>query len=129
MASNLLVDQREPDTMEIVMSDEVTLKVLIEIREELRGTREEIRGTNQRVDQLTLRVDQLAIDTTHKFDQLRTELKGELLESEVRQSTRMTELIASTRNLHDLLADRFDLRDRVERCESEIAELKKRVSY
>jgi phage shock protein A len=123
VASFVLVESREPVTMEIVMSDDLTLKVLIEIRDGIAATNARVDQTNQRIDKLRTDVDHLRADTNQRLDQLRTEH----LESEVRQATRMTELIASTRSLNDMLSDRFDLRDRVERCESEIAELKKRV--
>ena len=53
-------------------------------------------------------------------------LRAEMLASEMRHATRVTEQTAATRNLYDLLQNRFELRDRVERCEHDIAELKQR---
>ncbi|HEY5935240.1 MAG TPA: hypothetical protein VIU61_11410 [Kofleriaceae bacterium] len=119
-------------------SDDLTVRILIEIRDEIRATNARIDGTNERVDALGSTLG-ARIDTTNaRIDQLRTELHTEI--SSVREdlgnritgvelnlATQMTALIGSTRDLHDMLADRFDLRDRVERCERAIDDLNRRV--
>lgn len=105
-------------------NDDVTLLVLTEIRDE-------IRSTNTRVDTLTTRVAGL---NTH-FDGLREELRAGLkatndrvTESEIRTATAINETTHAVREIHALLRDRFDLRDRVERCEREIEALRARRS-
>lgn len=98
-------------------SDDLTIRVLIEIRDE-------IRSTNQRVDRTNERVDQLSEHVSGRIDNL-TE---RVVESELRTSTAITELAGTIRGVHTLLVDRLDLRDRVDRCERDIDELKRRVS-
>jgi chromosome segregation ATPase len=120
------------------MSDDLTLHILREIRDE-------IRGTNQRVDQLSTelrgtnqRVDKLGTDLCGELAQTRTELRAEvaavredlgrrITEVELRLATSYTELIASTRDVHELLINNFGLRDRVEACEHDIGELKRQI--
>ena len=104
--------------------DDLTVRVLVEIRDglhEVRGelreglheVRDEIRQTNQRLDKVEVRLDQ----------------QGQrVVESELRTATAITELHGTMRDIHGVLKNQLDLRDRVERCEREIDELKKRVS-
>jgi len=93
-------------------SDDLTIKVLIEIRDELRAQSSRIDQTNASIDQTNAKVDQLGL---------------RIVESELRTATALTDLAGSVREVKVLLRDRFDLRDRVERCEQDIADLKKRV--
>jgi len=113
---------------------ELTDLILIEIRDEIRSTntrldqtrvelRDEIRSTNARLDDTNARLD----GTNARVDQMRGELRAEIVGAELRMSTRIVEQTAATRDLYQLLSDRFDLRSRVERCEHEIDEIKKRV--
>ena len=97
-------------------SDEVTLEIL-------RGIRDEIRGTNARVDELAVRLDQ----TNARLDARIDTVARRVVESEVRVTTAIHESTATMREVRDILRDRFDLRDRVERCEHEIAEIKRRL--
>ena len=105
-------------------SDDLTVRILIEIRDEIRATNARIDGTNERVDALGKTLGA-------RIDQLRTELRTEI--ASVREdlsdriTSQMTALIGSTRDVHDMLRDRFDLRDRVERCERAIDDLNRRV--
>lgn len=92
--------------------DNLTVRVLVDIRDEIRGLRTDLGETNHRIDQ-----------TNQGLDLLRVELVA----SETRVATRFVALTASNRDLRDLLVDRFDVRDRVERCEREIEEIKKKV--
>lgn len=105
-------------------SDDLTIRVLIEIRDEIRGTNQRIDRTNERIDQTNERVDRLDEHLTARIDSL----SDRLTESELRTSTAITELHGTIRDVHTLLVDRLDLRDRVERCERDIDELKRRVS-
>ena len=47
------------------MASDLTVKILREIREEIRATRQELRGTNERLDQTNERLDQ----TNERLDQ------------------------------------------------------------
>jgi len=117
----LLVERANPDTLEMPMSDDdLTLAVLIEIRDE-------IRTTNQRVNQTNQRLDNLGADLRAEIGALGTELRGEMLAIELRSATRMTEQTAATRDLYTMLTGQLELRDRVTQCEHKIDELNKRV--
>jgi len=105
------------------MSDDVTVKLLADIRDELRSGLGAVRTE----------IGELRQEVRTEIGGLREELhvgladvRREMLASEMRHATRVTEQTAATRNLYELLQDRFDLRDRVERCEHDIAELKQR---
>jgi chromosome segregation ATPase len=95
---------------------DATLEVLKDIRQELRDTRtelkseigelrDEIRQTNARVDALSDRV----------------------VESEIRVATAVTDLHGTVRELTEMLRAQHDLRPRVDRCERDIAEIKRRL--
>lgn len=86
-----------------------TLRVLTEIRDE-------VRSTNQRVDQ-----------TNQRLEQLGESLSRRIVESEMRTATAITELAQSVEGLTGFLREALDLAPRVARCESEIDELKRRV--
>lgn len=102
------------------MSDEVTVQILRDIRDEIRSTNTRLETTNARLD--------AHIDTTREgLQSLREELGRKIVESEVRTSTAIHELAGTMHDVRDLLRDRLDLRDRVDRCERDIAELKHRV--
>jgi len=100
-------------------SDDLTIRVLIEIRDEIRSTNQRVDRTNERVDHLSTRVDHMST----RID----DMGQRIVESELRTSTAITELTGTIRDVHSLLVDRLDLRDRVERCERDIDELKHRV--
>ena len=93
---------------------DMTVHVLIEIRDELRKT-------NKRVDHLTERVDQ-------NFEALSTRIdatSARVVESEMRVATAIVDLAGTVNDIKTLLVERLDLRDRVERCERDIDELKR----
>ena len=50
-----------------------------------------------------------------------------MIQSELRMATEMTAVNGTLRDIRDLLRDRLDLRDRVARVESDVAELKQRL--
>jgi len=95
-------------------SDDLTIHVLREIRDE-------IRGTNRRVDNLEAHLTERIDQTNVRIDRL-TE---RVVESEIRTATAITGLAGTLDGVRDLLKDRLDLRDRVERCERDIDELKR----
>jgi chromosome segregation ATPase len=69
-------------------------------------------------------------DLSGRIDQTNTridETNRRIVESEIRTDTAITELAGSVRDVATLLREQHDLRPRLERCENEIAELKRRV--
>lgn len=96
-------------------SDDVTLKVLI-------GIRDAVRATNKRVDKLEERVG----DSRTAMDSGFSDLRTSQAKSEIRTATAIHEMGDAIRSVHTLLKDRLDLRDRVERCEHDIEELKRK---
>ena len=99
---------------------DLTIQILTDIRDE-------IRSTNNRIDQTN-------VELRSTREELRTELRTGLervekrvVESEIRLATGITEMSGTLRDVRDMLAGQLDLRDRVERCEADIADLKRRV--
>jgi len=111
--------------------DSLILKMLIDLREEMRQANTRIDQTNVRIDQTNVRLDGRIDETNTRMDlgftKLRREIRDEFTEHEIRAATRHTEHMAATRDLYGLLQDRFELRDRMERVETDIVELKKKV--
>ncbi len=111
--------------------DNLILKILAGLREELREkhgqTNARIDETNARLDETNTRLD----ETNKRVERVRVEVLGVVQdrfhEVELRAATRHTELVASSRDLHKLVEDRFDLRDRVARIETDVDELKRKV--
>ena len=110
-----------------MQSDDLTLKVLIEIRDQIRSTNQRVDQTNMQLDQTNLQLDSMRDELGRKIDGLGDQLGRQIVESEIRTATAITDLHGTMRDVHVLLRDRFDLRDRVERCERDIDELKHRV--
>ena len=92
----------------------------------LKGIRDEIRETNQRVDHMENRLDGRMDELGTRLDTRIDTLTRRVTESEIRTATALAEANGTMREVRDLLRDRFDLRDRVERCERDIEELKRR---
>jgi len=89
-----------------------------ELRDEIAQTRTELRDE----------IAQTRAELRGEIAQTRTELRGEIRESELRLATRTVEQTAATRDRYAMLTGQLELRDRVERCEHDIEELKQRVS-
>ena len=109
-----------------MMSDDLTIRILTEIRDE-------IRSTNHRLDQTNQLLDQTRTELADGLASVRTELtaglasvRAELRASELRVATRTVEQTAATRDLYDRLIEQ-QLRNRVEQCERDIDELKNHV--
>ena len=108
-------------------SDDLTVQILTEIRDEIRTTRTDL---GQRIDQTNLRVDKLRDELGSRIDETNVRIdqtNARITESEIRTSTALHELNGTMRDVHGLLRDRLDLRDRVDRCERDIEDLKHRV--
>jgi predicted nucleic acid-binding Zn-ribbon protein len=101
-------------------SKDVTLQVLVDIRDE-------IRGTNKRVDELKERVDHLEENVTREIKETNVRidrLTDRVVASEIRVASALTEVVGSMNDVKSMLSERLDLRDRVANCERDIAELK-----
>ena len=98
-------------------NDDLTIRVLTEIRDE-------IKQTNQRVDELSGRVGHLETHLGARID----ETNRRLVESEVRLSTAIVGMAGTLDDVKQLLVQRNTIDDRVTRCEREIDDLKRRVS-
>ena len=102
------------------MTDEpmnLTVRVLKEIRDEVRRTNERLDAANERLDA-----------TNDRLDAMHAGLSQRIVESELRTATAITELAATVRDMTSVLRAQNDLRPRVDRCERDIAELKGRLS-
>ncbi len=110
------------------MSDDLSLAVLIEIRDGIRATNQRVDVTNSKLEQLGFdlrgEIAQTRDELRGEIAQLGTHLRGEILAVELRNATRVTEQTAATRDLYTLLNDRLDLRDRVTQVELDVAEIK-----
>jgi methyl-accepting chemotaxis protein len=106
---------------------DITIEILKDIRSEIRETRQDL---SQRIDQTNVRLDQMngqLGETNERVDTMREELSRRIVESEIRTSTAITDLAGTVHELTDVLRASHDLRPRVERCELDIVELKRRL--
>jgi hypothetical protein len=95
---------------------DITIEILKDIRAAIGDTNERLEGTNDRLDQ-----------TNARIDLLRDELSRRIVESEIRTSTAITALAGTVVDMTEILRAAHDLRPRVERCEQDIVELKRRL--
>lgn len=106
---------------------DITIEILKDIRTEIREARldlsQRIDATNGRLDVTNGRLDQ----TNERLDTMREELSRRIVESEIRTSTAITELAGTVRDMTVVLRASHDLHPRVERCEHEIADLRRRL--
>lgn len=109
---------------------DLTLNVLLEIRDSIRETNSRVDQTNARLDQTNIRLDQTNIRleaVEHGVEAVEHGVEGvtkRLVESEIRLGTAIAALGGTLEDVKTLLKDRLDLRDRVERCEVDIGVLK-----
>jgi predicted nucleic acid-binding Zn-ribbon protein len=103
---------------------DLTLEVLKGIRQELHDTRDALRQElHDTRDALGTRLDTVA----EEVHGMREELSRRIVESEIRTSTAITDLAGTVREMTSVLRAANDLRPRVERCEHDIADIKRRV--
>ena len=95
----------------------VGVRILKQIRDEVRRTNEQLVATNERIDA-----------TNERLDAMHAGLSQRIVESELRTATAITELAATVRDMTSVLRAQNDLRPRLERCEQDIAELKGRLA-
>jgi predicted nucleic acid-binding Zn-ribbon protein len=105
------------------MSPGLTIEILRSIRDEVKQTNARLDQTNVRLDQTNARLDQ----TNTRLESMQEELSRRIVESETRTATAITDLAGTVREMTAVLRQQADLRPRVEKCESDIRELRRRV--
>jgi chromosome segregation ATPase len=102
-------------------SSDITIEILKDIRGEIR----ELRGdTNARLDETNRRLDESNRRMDDTNDRLDT-IAQRVVESEMRTATAIADLAGTVREMTQVLRASHDLRPRVERCEQDIAEIKR----
>jgi chromosome segregation ATPase len=105
-------------------SSDITIEILKDIRTEIRETNRRLDHTNELLDHTNARLD----ESNERLDSIRSELSRRIVESEIRTSTAITALAGTVHEMTEVLRASHDLRPRVERCENDIADLKRRIS-
>jgi hypothetical protein len=124
--------------------DEEVLRVLIDIREASQQTNQRLDQTNQRLDQTNQRLDLVTSELGRRVEETNRQLAS--LETEmIKQNAAVVQrldrlemsllpvapsverVIGIVRETNQLMRDQIDLRGRVERCERDIDELRRRV--
>lgn len=95
---------------------DLTVKLLSEIRDEVKKSNQRLAG-----------VEGGLVDLRREVREDLGKLSKRVVDAELRTATALTELAADVRSLTGHLRKTSDLRPRVERCEKDIGELKKRV--
>ena len=112
-------------------TNDITVEILKDIRQELRNVRGDL---SSRIDSTNSELGKLRIDLSTRIDQtnadlgsLRSAMIQRLTESEVRTATELTDVVGAIHEVRDLLRSQSDLRPRVEKCESDIADINRRL--
>lgn len=100
---------------------DLSVVVLKSIRDEVKKTNERLDSLGTEVKKTNERLDTLREETSARFD----ELGRRIVESEIRTATALTDLAGTVREMTSVLRAQADLRPRVEKCEQDIAELKR----
>jgi methyl-accepting chemotaxis protein len=103
---------------------DVTIEILREIRDAVRETNGRIDQTNGRIDETNARLD----ETNARLEEQTDRLDRRITESEIRTATAINGLKGAIDDVKQLLADRLDLRDRVDRVERDIEVMKARLA-
>ena len=99
---------------------DITIEILKDIRDG-------VRQVSQRLDETNVHLGGRIDATNERLDAMREELSRRIVESEIRTSTAITALAGTVQDMTEVLRASHDLRPRVERCEKDIAELRRRV--
>jgi chromosome segregation ATPase len=98
---------------------DLTVEILIQIREEMKATREQLSGkidaTNTRLDSLSQRVDSTN-DRLQRVERAQTE-------SEVRLATEIVAVVSAINQLKDLIVADRELRNRVDEHDRRLSAL------
>jgi chromosome segregation ATPase len=101
-------------------NDDITVRVLIDIRDRLDQT-------NVRLETMTADLSQRIDDLNHDLGERIDRTNDRITSLELRTATEMTAVATAVQDVSRLLNDRFDLRDRVERVERGLEDLRKKV--
>ncbi len=104
-------------------STDVTIEVLKGIRQDIHELGSRIDGTNERLDALREETNERLDATNERLDTM----SRRIVESEVRTSTAIADLAGTVREMTAVLRAANELRPRLERCEQDIADIKRRV--
>jgi chromosome segregation ATPase len=108
-------------------TDDITVQVLVEIRDEIRSTNRRLDATNERLERLETTSGQL-VERIDGTNQRLDRLENRLVESEIRLATAITDMHGTLQDVQGRLKGQLDLRVRVERCERDIDDIKKRLT-
>src|SRR5262245_28212578 len=93
----------------------------------LKGIRSDIQQTNARLETLRGDMEVGLRDVRSELAERFAELGHRLVDSEMRTATAIAELAGSVRDMTTYLRAQGDLRPRVERCELDILDIKRRL--
>ena len=114
------------------MSDDLSLRILIELREEMRSRFDAVdrrfEAVDRRIDALGERLDVTNDRLETGLAGLREEFHHRFVAMDLRQASQLSGLIASTNDIREMLVGQADVRDRVTTCEIELSELKVRCA-
>ena len=108
-------------------SSDLTIQVLREIRDEIRLTNGRLDQTNGQLDQTNGRLDRMngKLDLTNERLE---KLEKRQAQGEIRLSTEMVAVAKAVDSVRQLLAERLDLRDRVDEHDRRISALENLAS-
>jgi hypothetical protein len=101
----------------------VTVELLKGIRSDMRGMRGDLHGVREEIQGVREEIQGVREELSHRIDHL----THRVVESELRTATAMTDLAGTVREMTAVLRVQSDLRPRVEKCEEDIASMKKRL--
>jgi predicted nucleic acid-binding Zn-ribbon protein len=102
---------------------DLTLRILNEVRNDVRALKEQLDGHDARFDAIDRELAGRFDTLDRRFDAV----DRRQTEADVRTATALAEVAGTLRDLHAMVRDRLELRDRVDRCERDIADLQHRV--
>jgi hypothetical protein len=95
---------------------DITIEILTDIRDG-------VRRTNARLDEVNERID----GTNARLESVRDTLSRRIVEAEIRSAMALAQLVGTVGDLTLLLRAEHDLRPRVEQCERDIDDLRRRL--
>jgi len=121
-------------------TNDLTVRILQEIRDELRDTKAtlgaRIDGNGARIEglgaSLNARIDATNIEVRTTREELRAEIRTtnqRLTEYSLRHTTRIHDLVGMMRYISSKLDLAGSLEERMDACERDIADLKRRLGY
>jgi predicted nucleic acid-binding Zn-ribbon protein len=102
---------------------DLTIEILKDIRQEMRETKEEIRETKEEIRHTREDLHDEIHALSGRVDRLHTRIT----ETDIRTATAMTDLVGTLHEMRDEFRCSKELRPRVERCEQDIADIKRRL--